>query len=209
MPIDRDTLRQLAHIVRPLTTRVANVIAKGVVTLVNDSKMLQLVQLAGPLGSTIDGGAGGGGEHVQPYGFSSVPLAGADTAVVVFPNGDSTHPLVLAVADRRYRPTGGQAGEVTMYTDEGDTIRLGRGHVMTLATSGTIKLGGSSANEGAIKGNARDTAEQTFLTALDTFVGLIVPTTGAPAAAITAFKLAITAFKSAVTSAISTKVKLE
>lgn len=211
MPIDRETLRQLSHLVRPLATRVANSLARGVVHLVDDSKKMQRVQLGVLADEDVEGDTGA--EHFQPYGFTSVPLpkdsSGAPEPVVAFPNGDRGHPLVVVIADRRYRPTSSPAGEVVLYTDEGDTIRLGRSHVITIATSGTIKLGSSSAADKAIKGSTRDTAEQTFLAALNTYV-LAVKTIADPTNAFTpAFTAAITAFKSAITAALSSKVKLE
>lgn len=118
MGIDRDTLEQLCHLLRPLATRIHNTVARAVVQLVEDGKKLQLVQLGVLADETIDGA-----EHHQPYGFSSVPLAGAE-AVVVFPSGDRSHPLVVGVSDRRHRPTGGEAGEVTMYSHTGAVVRM-------------------------------------------------------------------------------------
>lgn len=203
MAISRDILEQIRHLVRPIATRVANTVARAVVQLVDDDKKLQLVQLGVLAGETVDGA-----EHHQSYGLASVPLPGAE-AVVLFPGGDRAHPLVVAVSDRRYRPTGGGGGEVCLYTDEGDTIRLGRGHVIVLDTSGQVKLGSPSAVDGAIKGTQRNTAEQVFLTAMSTFVGAITPTTGAPAPAIAAFVAAIGAFASAAGASVSTKIKLE
>lgn len=157
MGIDRETVRQIGHMLRPIANRVANSIARAVVQLVDDGKKLQLMQLGALAGETIDGA-----EHHQPYGFSSVPLPGAE-AVVTFPNGDRSHPLVVAVSDRRHRPTGGAAGEVVLYTDEGDTVRLGRGHVIALATTGEVRLGSDSASGPVVVEAALDD----FMTALD------------------------------------------
>jgi phage baseplate assembly protein V len=116
MPIGRDILDQLGQLMRPIATRVANTVARGVVQLVDDSKKQQLVQLGVLDGEDVDTA-----EHFQPYGFYSVPLVGAE-AVVVFPNGDRSHPLVVAVADRGKRPTGGQAGEVGIYGPTGARV---------------------------------------------------------------------------------------
>lgn len=109
MAIGRDVIDQLRHLLRPIATRVANTVARAVVQLVDDDRKLQLVQLGVLAGETVDGA-----EHHQPFGLSSVPLAGAE-AVVVFPGGDRSHPLVVTVSDRRYRPTGGDPGDVTLY----------------------------------------------------------------------------------------------
>jgi phage baseplate assembly protein V len=112
-------LAQLSHLLRPLRVQVANLAARATVQLVDDSGQMQTLQIG-----DIAGGPYPGAEHVQPYGFSSVPLTSADTAVVIFPNGDRAHPLVIVVADRRYRPTGGQPGEVTVYNHTGAKIVL-------------------------------------------------------------------------------------
>lgn len=203
--MDRNFLTQLEHVLRPIRNAVRSTVARAVVHLVNDAKKLQLVQAGALAGETIDDA-----EHHQPYGFSSVPLDGAE-AILVFPGGDRGHPIAVAVSDRRHRPTGGQAGEVVMYTDEGDQIRLGRGHVITIATdpAGVIKLGSSSAAQSAIKGTQRNTAEQTFLTALATWVAAVGTAVPATSAAGGTFATAITAFATAASSALSTKVKLE
>lgn len=116
----RDDLAQLRHLLRPLATRVVNTVARAVVQLVDDKKKLQLVQLGVLAGETVEG-AGGGAEHFQPYGFTSVPLVGAE-GVTLFPNGDREHPLLIAVADRRYRPTGGEPGQVTLYHYSGSKM---------------------------------------------------------------------------------------
>lgn len=56
-------------------------------------------------------------ERVQEYGFTSVPLPGAE-GVVVFVGGNRDHGLIIATDDRRYRLKGLQGGEVALYTDE-------------------------------------------------------------------------------------------
>lgn len=201
MSINRDVLDQLRHLLRPLATRVANTVARAVVQLADDSTKLQLLQLGVLAGETIDAA-----EHHQPYGFSSVPLAGAE-AVVVFPNGDRGHPLVLAASDRRHRPTGGQGGEVVIYTDEGDVVKLGRGHVISLETSGQVLLGSSSAAQAGVLGNAQLTALVTLVTAIGTAVGTSGTPAGATAAG-TAVTAALTAFQSSASSFLSTQVKL-
>jgi phage baseplate assembly protein V len=146
MTISRDIFQAVRKMIAPLSTRVVNMVARSIVSLVNDGANLQLLQLS-VLQTDPDGSAREvieDAEHFQPYGFYAVPKVGAE-AVVIFRNGDRGHPLVLAVADRRVRPTGGQAGEVGLYTDEGDAVRLGRGHVIIVTTSGEIRLGSAAA----------------------------------------------------------------
>jgi len=61
-------------------------------------------------------------ESFQHYGFSSRPLSGAEGIVIAQGN----HVVMIAEDDRRYR-IGIEAGEVCLYTDEGDHIRFKRG----------------------------------------------------------------------------------
>jgi phage baseplate assembly protein V len=142
MPLDRETLDQLRHLLRPLAARVANLEARGVVQLVDDSTEMQLLQLGVLDGETIDDA-----EHYQPYGLTSVPLPGAE-AVVVFPNGDRSHPLVVTVADRRHRPTGGDPGDVTLHQHTGAKV--------ILKASGDIEVQPAPGPEGVPRARARD-----------------------------------------------------
>lgn len=131
-------------LLRPLAVRVANSIARAVVQLVDDATGLQGLQLGVLDGEDLDEC-----ERFQEYGFYSVPLVGAE-AVVVFPNGDRGHPLVVAVDDRRYRPTGGDAGEVCVYNHTGANVKITAAGdiVLTPAAGKKIKLGSASADLG-------------------------------------------------------------
>lgn len=204
MGIDRDTLDQVARLLRPLVARVANTVARGVVELVGDAGDGQTLQI-----SVLDGEIIDDAEHVQPYGLSSVPLVGAECAVI-FPGGDRGHPLVVSVADRRHRPAGAEPGTVTLYSSAGSKVTLLPGGDIEVqpGPGGELRLG-AAATDGAIRGTERNSAEQTFLTALDVFVTAVVDTTGVPTAAKTAFKAAIAAFKSAAAAAVSSTVRLE
>lgn len=144
MPISRDILSNVSRLMRPLRTRIANTIARAIVNLVDDSGRLQILQLSALQLDNTSREVIEDGEHFQPYGFFSIPQPGAE-AVIIFPNGDRGHPLVVAVTDRRYRPTGGEGGEAGLYTDEGDEIRLARGHLVVVTTSGEIRLGSAAA----------------------------------------------------------------
>lgn len=118
MGIDRDTLAVLEQLVRRIGNRIANTVSRGVVHRTNDAKKQQLLQIGALADETIDDA-----EYFHPYGLSSVPLPGAEVAVV-FPNGDRGHPLVVAASDRRHRPTGKQPGEVTLYNNAGASLTM-------------------------------------------------------------------------------------
>jgi phage baseplate assembly protein V len=126
MPIDKETLRQIGHFIRPLAARISNTIVRGVVQLADDDLKQQLLQLGALAGQTI-----ADAENFQPYGLSAIPLAGAEH-VTIFPNGDQSHPITIAVSDRRHRPTGGSPGEVTLHCHTGA--------VVIMKTNGDIEL---------------------------------------------------------------------
>jgi len=193
MGISKDLLRQIERTLRPIRRSISNSIARAVVNLVNDDSGIQTVQVGVMAGENVDDA-----ERFQQYGFSSVPLPEAE-AVVLFPGGSRAHPLVVVVDDRRYRPTGGSDGDSFMYNYQGTLIRI---------TGLEVRLGGPLAADGAIKGTARNAAEQVFLTALSTFVGAMLDA-GVPSAARSTFATAIATFQAAAAAAISTKVKLE
>jgi len=116
MTMTRAMLTQLEHVLRPVRRQLADVAARALVLLVDDSKKMQLVQVGVP--ETVPDA-----EHFQPYGFTSVPLPGAE-GVALFPAGNRAHPLVLVVADRRYRPTGGAPGQVALHNHVGTLVLL-------------------------------------------------------------------------------------
>lgn len=122
---------QLKEVVRRLRMQVANMLGRAVVHLVDDGLGIQRVQLGVVAGETVDEG-----EHFQPYGFSSVPLAGAE-ALVMFPSGDHGVPLVAVIDDRRYRPRDGEPGEVRVYHKDGAVVTLlANGDIQVSAKAG-------------------------------------------------------------------------
>jgi phage baseplate assembly protein V len=111
----------VARLMAPLVARVRLSIARGVLNLVDDARKLQEAQvtlLADEVRDKV--------ERFQDYGFTSVPLAGAEV-IVVSVGGNRNHAVAIAIDDRRYRKKDLQPGEVAIYTDEGDSIVLKRG----------------------------------------------------------------------------------
>lgn len=143
MAFTRQMISDLRILLRPMATRIANSIARAVVQLVDDDRQMQLLQLGVLEGEDIDDA-----EHFQPYGYKSVPLPGAE-AVVLFPNGDRAHPLVVVVDDRRDRPTGWEPGEAGLYSGAGAIVRLTAdgGVVVIPGGAGTVQLGEAGASD--------------------------------------------------------------
>ncbi|MNC52542.1 Bacteriophage Mu Gp45 protein [compost metagenome] len=105
-----------------------NILARGLVALGNSASKLQSLQLRLLAGEVKDNV-----EHLEPYGFTACPLAGAE-ALAGFIGGDRSHAVVIVVADRRFRLQGLKPGEVALYTDEGDFIHFKRGRVIDIET---------------------------------------------------------------------------
>lgn len=117
---------------------IANFLARGVVALGNSASKLQSLQLRLLAGEVKDNV-----EHLEPYGFTACPHGGAE-ALTGFIGGDRSHGVVIVVADRRYRLQGLEAGEVAIYTDEGDRIHLKRGRIIDIDTvTLNVKASGS------------------------------------------------------------------
>lgn len=107
--------------VEKLSRRIGLLVSRGRITGTDDSAALQLAQLdllAREMRDAI--------ERIQEYGFTSVPLAGAE-AVALSLSGRRDHIVIVGTDDRRYRLKSLVGGEVALYTDEGDMIILRRG----------------------------------------------------------------------------------
>lgn len=125
----------LDKLLAPLKRRVALMVSRAVVRLVDDSLKMQEVQiglLAGEVASDV--------ERFQEYGFTSVPLEGAE-AVALAVGGSRAHLVVVATDDRRHRLSGLQDGEVALYNDEGSYIKLKRGMKIEIVGSAGVLIG--------------------------------------------------------------------
>lgn len=119
----------IKYVMAPLSRRVYNMIRRSVVVIIDSSKKLQTLQVAGMNGEVLSGV-----EHMEPYGFTSAPHKGAE-AIVVHPSGNASHSVAIVVADRNYRLQALEQGEVAIYTDEGDKIHFKRNNEIEVSTA--------------------------------------------------------------------------
>jgi phage baseplate assembly protein V len=109
--------------------RVMNMMVHAVVEATNDAHGVQQHDV-----SMLHDEAKAGVERFQNYGFSSVPLPGAE-AIMMFFGGARDNGKIVAVDHRTVRLRGLAGGEVAIYTDEGDTIILKRGRRIEIQTT--------------------------------------------------------------------------
>lgn len=127
-------LRALEKLLAPIKRRIAMMVSRGVVSLVNDALKLQGLQIAAFADETLDEI-----ERFQQYGLTSHPLPGAE-AIVLSLGGARSHSVVIAADDRRHRKTNLAAGEVALYTDEGDMVLLKRGRIVEITAGTKVKV---------------------------------------------------------------------
>jgi phage baseplate assembly protein V len=107
-------------IVARLAGRVRLSIGRAMLGLVNDAAKLQAVQVT-LRADEVRANA----EHFQHYGFTSVPLPGAE-GIGLAVGGSTDHMVVINIDDRRYRLKALAEGEVALYDDQGQKIHFTR-----------------------------------------------------------------------------------
>lgn len=108
----------------PIRRQIGNLLARGTLVAVDAARKMQSLQvrlLAGEIKDAV--------EHVEAYGYTSHPLPGAEV-VAGFLDGDRSHGLVLLVADRRYRLTSLEPGEMAIHDDLGQKVHLTRSGIV-------------------------------------------------------------------------------
>lgn len=111
----RDTIKRM---LAPVERRVMNMIARGVIESITDTAGIQKVKLSLLADEILEGK-----ERIQEYGFTSVPLAGAE-AVMIFLGGNRDHGVIIATDDRRTRLKSLLAGDVALWTASGGKLIL-------------------------------------------------------------------------------------
>jgi phage gp45-like len=135
----------LLSMLRNLETRVTTMIARGVIERVNDALKTQRLQL-----SVLADEPEENVEHMQPYGLSFVPPAGAEVLALA-PGGSTSAMVAICAQLPGDRPTGGEAGTGGLYTrgawrlfiDLDGTVHLG-------AELGASKLAREDRTEAAL-----------------------------------------------------------
>jgi len=116
-------LRAINKLLGPLRRGLTQIVNRAVLQAISDAGGLQELQVQAMADEVMNRL-----ERFQEYGFTSHPLPGAE-GLVLSVCGSRSNAVVIAVDDRRYRLQL-EAGEVALYTDEGDYVALKRGHLV-------------------------------------------------------------------------------
>ncbi len=148
-------IRLICKLLRPIKNRITLMVSRAVLVMVDDETTLQQLQ-ARILGEELLDEL----ERFQQYGFTSVPHPGAE-AITLSVGGHRSHTVVINVDDRRYRLKGLKAGEVALYTDEGDYIHFQRDRIVSIHAGNKIVFDTPMAEFAGIIRAAKDIVDQT------------------------------------------------
>lgn len=108
----------IQKLIEPVKRRVMLLAGRAIISAVDDSNFLKIVQLQLLSGETRDNIP-----VIQSYGFTAVPLPGAE-AFAIFPGGNRNSGIVVGTEDRRYRIKNLAGGEVALYDNQGNQVYL-------------------------------------------------------------------------------------
>jgi phage baseplate assembly protein V len=108
------------HLSQRIGRGLALMVGRCIITASKDAGAFRLLQ-ADRLADETDDDM----EHFGQWGLASRPLDGAE-AIVVSVGGVRSHGVVIAVEDRRYRLKALEKGEVALFDDLGQVVKLGR-----------------------------------------------------------------------------------
>ena len=110
-------LRAFQSLSGRLTGRLQTLLRRGLLTRVKYADNVRLIQVKTTAGQPLDDI-----EHIEPFGFTSHPKAGAEAVVLAF-GGNSSHTIGLVVGDRRFRMVIDE-GDVAVYNSNADYLHL-------------------------------------------------------------------------------------
>jgi phage baseplate assembly protein V len=113
---------------RGLMGRINTLISRAILNRVDSAPGVQNLQVEALADEVMDGV-----EHVEPYGFTSVPLEGAE-GVVLNVAGQRGACVAINFHNRQFRLKDLGAGEVALYTHEGDKLVFSKDNHVTLTT---------------------------------------------------------------------------
>lgn len=115
-------IESVKHIVAPLARRVALMVSRCSLNLINDTTPTQTAQA-----EFYDEEVHDDAEIWQHFGFSSHPPKGTE-GVALFLGGERQSPLIVATENKDKRPLNLAEGETCVYSSCGDSFALKNGN---------------------------------------------------------------------------------
>lgn len=128
--------REIHKLLGPMSRRLRLMASRGTVSGVADGGKMQRAQvklLAGEVRDNV--------ERFQNFGFTSVPLDGAE-GVFLSLNGSRDQGVLVVVDDRRYRMSDMQPGESAMHNHLGDFIHVKADRTIEVYAQEGVKASG-------------------------------------------------------------------
>lgn len=119
-------------LLEPLRRRMATMIGRCILTALDSGPGVQSAVVTIMADEPMRGV-----EYMEPYGFTSRALAGAE-GVVLNVGAQRGACVALSLGNRQYRLRALQSGEVALYTDEGDKLVFERGNMVRLTTKSLV-----------------------------------------------------------------------
>lgn len=120
------------RLLEPLRRRMAVMIGRCILSALNSAPGVQSASVTIMADENMKGV-----EYMEPYGFTSVPLAGSE-GIILNIGAQRGACVALCLGSRKFRLRGLKSGEVALYTDEGDKLVFERGNVVRLTTRNLI-----------------------------------------------------------------------
>jgi len=163
---------QISALMDPLRRRILLMIGRALITAISDESERQVVQL-----SLLKDEIKEDVERLQQYGFSSVPVEGAE-ALVAFIGGNKDHAVVISADNPSTRKKGLKAGDSCLYHKDGHYILLTDGDKIQVIGE-NIEVTGSNIKLG--EANFKKLVNEEFQALFENHIHLI-KTAGSPAA---------------------------
>jgi len=123
--------RTYERLVSRMRSRIADMINRAIITRVDTSGGVTLLQVRTKGGQLHDGI-----EYFEPYGFTSTPHVQAEVLLICL----GGFRIATCANDRRYRFKNWADGEVGLYTFEGDYIHLKNGRVIEVVAGAQLQV---------------------------------------------------------------------
>lgn len=125
--------RALRDSITPITRKLRRLVNRALLRRVSYAGKQRLLQIQGEGGQLLQGI-----EHLEPFGFTSHPLAGAEPIALAL-NGNGSHTIVILVNDQRYRLVL-EEGEAAIYNHHGDKVHIKKDRSITVEAATRITL---------------------------------------------------------------------